>query len=143
MSNQELNINNLGKKIINIEKRISRIERVVFADNAPKIKGKALSIKEFLLTKELKDDGQKILAIAYFLEKYDGLTSFNVKDLATGFARAKEKAPRNLNDRINKIIGKTGYVMETREKKNNLKAWQLTNSGERFIEKSLPAKEKS
>lgn len=63
--------------------------------------------------------------------------------MASGFEKAKEKTPANINDRVNKIIANTGYIMETKEKKDNLKAWTLTNSGERFIEEDLPPKKES
>ena len=143
MNSQDLKINNLEKKIAEVEKRLSRIEDAISVGNVQKIKAKNLSIKEFILAKKPKDDSQKILAIAYFLEKYDGLSSFNAKDLVGGFEKAKEKMPANINDRVNKIIGNTGYIMEAREKKDNLKTWTLTNSGERFIDESLPPKQES
>lgn len=138
MDNQDLKIKNLEEKIAEMEKRLSRIESIVFVRNMPKTGGKTLSIKEFVLSKKPTDDSQKILVITYFLEKYDHAASFNAKDLARGFERAKEKMPANINDRVNKIIANTGYIMETKEKKDNLKAWTLTNSGERFVEENLP-----
>jgi len=143
MNSQDLKINNLEKKIAEMEKRLSRIEDAVSVGNVQKIEAKNLSIKEFILAKKPKDDTQKMLVIAYFLEKYEGLASFNTKDLASGFERAKEKIPANINDRANKIIGNTGYIMEAREKKDNLKTWTLTNSGERFVDEDLPPKQES
>lgn len=140
MNNQDLKIKNLEEKISEMEKRLSRVEGDIFAEAAPKAGSKNLSIKEFVLSKTPTDDSQKILVIAYFLEKYDHLTSFNAKDLTGGFERAKEKTPTNINDRVNKIIANIGYIMETKEKKDNLKTWMLTNSGERFVEENLPNK---
>lgn len=139
MINQDLKIKDLEEKIAEMEKRLSRVEGAVFAEATPKAGSKNLSIKEFVLSKKPTDDSQKILVIAYFLEKYDHLTSFNAKDLASGFEQAKEKTPANINDRVNKIIANTGYTMETKEKKDNLKTWTLTNSGERFVEENLPS----
>lgn len=139
MDNQNLKIKNLEEKIAEMENRLSRIEGVASIGNAPKRVDKTLSIKEFVLSKKPADDSQKILVAAYFLEKYDQSTSFNVKDLVKGFERAKERMPANINDRVNKIIANTGHIMETKEKKENLKAWTLTNSGERFVEENLPS----
>ena len=96
---------------------------------------KKISIKEFILAKQPKDDIQKTLIIGYFFEKNEGITSFNIKDLTNGFERAKEKIPTNINDKVNKNISK-GYIMSTKEKKDNLVAWVLTNSGEKFVKES-------
>lgn len=139
MDNLNSRIDNLEKKVAELDKRLSNIEGV--SDNTQKTGTKTLSMKEFILAKRPKDDTQKMLAIAYFLEKYESLAAFNAKDLASGFERAKEKMPANINDRANKIIANTGYVMEAREKKDNLKAWTLTNSGERFVDENMPTKQ--
>lgn len=137
----EKEISKLKNEIADLSKRVASIEKLITGPTQAQIK-KATSIKEFILDKKPKDESQKILVIAYFLEKYDGLTSsFNVRDLVSGFERAKEKMPANINDRVNKIIANTGYLMEAKEKKDNLKAWLLTNSGERFIDENLPPKE--
>ncbi len=139
MDNLNSKIDNLEKRVVELEKRLSGMGGV--SDNLQKTGAKTLSMKEFILAKKPKDDTQKMLAIAYFLEKYEGLVAFNAKDLASGFERAKEKMPANINDRANKIIASTGYVMEAREKKDNFKAWTLTNSGERFVDENMPTKQ--
>ncbi len=133
----EKEISKLKNEIVNLGDRVASIEKLITGPAQPHVK-KSISIKEFILTKKPKDDNQKILVIAYFLEKYDGLTSFNVKDLASGFEGAKEKTPANINDRVNKIIANKGHIMEAKEKKDNLNAWLLTNSGERFVDENLP-----
>lgn len=127
----------MEERVAALEGRIFDIEANV-TNTSQKVGAKTLSIKEYILAKRPIDDNQKILAIAYFLEQYDGLSSFNAKDLADGFSKAKEKAPANINDRANKIINKTGYLMEAKEKKDNLKAWLLTNSGEYFVSNNMP-----
>jgi hypothetical protein len=73
--------------------------------------------------------------IGYFLEKFEGLGQFNVNDVEDGFKEAREPAPRNLNEMVNKNIGK-GFMMESGEK-DGLKAWNLTNSGEAYVEKKV------
>ena len=139
MDDLSLKIDDLGKKIAELDKRISNIERDSSVEDMRKIGTKSLSMKEFMLSKKPKDDSQKILVIAYFLETYEGLSSFNVRDLISGFERAKEKMPANINDRVSKIIGNTGYIMEVKQKKDKLKAWLLTNSGEHFVNENLPS----
>lgn len=91
-----------------------------------------MSIKEFLLERAASDDVQKTLAIGYFLETQEGMSSFNKTDLEKGFRAAKETVPANINDKVNMSI-KNGHLMDAAEKKNSLKAWNLTSSGEKYL----------
>ena len=97
---------------------------------------KKISVKEFVLTKNAKDDQRRTLAIGYFLEKYGDSASFNIKDLDKCFREAKLKPPQNMNDKVNKNIVK-GYMMEAAEEKDNKKAWVLTNTGEKVVESNF------
>lgn len=113
------------------EKRISIIEKVF--QTRPEAVKKRISIKEFILSKKAKDDVQRTLSIGYYLEKYEALSSFNVRDLEKGFRDAKEKVPNNINLCVIANIRK-GHMMEEKGKKDRLKAWVLTNSGEGYLE---------
>lgn len=97
---------------------------------------KKLSIKEFLLSKKPNSDVQKALVIGYYLEKYEGYSSFNVPDLEKGFRSAKETVPNNINLCIIRNVQK-GHLAEAKEEKNNLKAWYLTNTGGIFVESNF------
>jgi len=89
--------------------------------------------KEFLMTREIKADTQKVLALGYFLEYMEGMESFNVNDLEAVFRAAKEKPPANMNDAVNKNIAR-GFLMEAAGKKDAKKAWCLTSTGEKYLE---------
>jgi len=128
----------IEKRIQDHEKRISELEELIISK--PEDFRKGISIKEFVLDKKPKSAVQKTLAIGYYLEKYENMPSFNVKDLEKGFREAKEIVPPNINDKVNQNIMK-GHIMELKEKKEGLKSWNLTNTGERFVEndfKDLP-----
>jgi len=56
--------------------------------------------------------------------------------LEKGFRDSKEKVPQNVPDKIQKNIAK-GHMMEAAEEKDELKAYVLTNSGEKFVEKDF------
>ena len=94
---------------------------------------KKLSIKEFILQKKPKSDIQKTLAIGYYLEKFRNFSSFNANDLKKGFREAREKIPPNIPDKIQKNIAK-GHMMEADAEKDGLKAYMLTESGEKLVE---------
>jgi hypothetical protein len=128
-------IKDIVNKLKDLESRISALE------GAPAKKtwseSKSLSVKEFLLTKKPTDDVQRTLVIGYYLEHFESMDRFNIRNLAEGFRLAKEPVPANINDKVNMNIRK-GHMMEAKEKKDKSKAWILTNSGEKFVEEGLP-----
>lgn len=130
---------NVEARLNEIEKRLMRIEAILAGPQhglpAP-AKIKRQSAKEFLLARNVKAETQKVLALAYFLEHVEGLTPFNVADLEAMFRQAREKLPKNMNDAVNKNIAR-GFLMQAREKKDSRKAWNLTATGERFVEDSM------
>jgi hypothetical protein len=123
------------KKILDDhEKRIAELEAVFRTSTEPV--QKRLSPKEFLISKKPKDDIQKTLLLGYYLERHRSLLAFNAKDLENVFREAKEAPPDNINDKVNKNVQK-GHIMDAGEKKDKMKAWNLTASGERFVEDGL------
>jgi hypothetical protein len=126
------------RKLEEHDKRISAIERSLQAN--PEAVKKRISIKEFILSKKPKNDVQRTLSVGYYLEKWEAISSFNIKDLEKGFRDAKEKVPNNINLCVTANIGK-GHMMEAKEKKGNLKAWVLTNSGEKYVEDDFQKQE--
>jgi hypothetical protein len=132
-----MNEDGVDLRLRKLEERVERLESLFGTRTADEVaKQRRLSAKEFLLSKNLKSETQKVLAVAYFLEREEGLTSFNVADLESAFRAAREKLPKNMNDAVNKNIAR-GFVMGASEKKDSKKAWQLTSTGERFVEHDL------
>lgn len=134
-----MNDDELIKRIEILEKRVDDLEntsQLPSTTTRTSVSNKKQSPKEFLLTKSVTGDVQKTLALAYYLESNEGMESFNVPDLQKTFRIAKEKLPKNLNDQINKNISR-GYLMDAEEKKDSLKAWTLTSTGEKFVEEEL------
>ena len=120
------------KKILeDHEKRIAHLESLTGDKKA--FSPKRVSIKEFLLSVRPEGDVMKTLCVAYYLEKFEGLDSFTTKDIEVAFRAGKEPVPENINYKIIKNIEK-GFLMEAQQKKNNLKAWNLTNSGEKYVQ---------
>jgi len=128
MSDEE--IIEIRKKLEEHEERISKLESV--SQTKLETVKKKISIREFILSKKPKNDVQKTLAVGYCLEKYENISPFNVKDLERGFIAAREKVPKNIGDKVQKNI-KKGHMMESKEEKDNLRTWILTNSGEKYI----------
>lgn len=121
----------------NIENRISHIEQkgsgaTIVSPTQPK-ETRKISMKEFLIEHVPSDGVQKTLAIGYFMETYEGMTSFNRVDIEKGFRAAKERVPANINDKVNMCI-KNGHMMEAEAKKDSMKAWILTRTGEDLVQ---------
>ncbi len=88
------------------------------------------------MTKNVESELQRVVALAFYLERQEGLDTFNVADLEGAFRSAREKVPKNLNDAVNKNIAR-GFLMGAAAKKDSKKAWQLTATGERYVETDL------
>jgi hypothetical protein len=122
--------------IRSLEERVARIEgggavvATVPVERAV-VGSKRMSVKEFLIECKPSNAVQSTLAIAHYLEIYDGMTSFNVTDLEAGFRAAKETVPQNINDKINMCV-KNGHIQEAKMKKDKKKAWEVTRTGEQY-----------
>lgn len=130
---------NLHERISSLEERVKKLEETLSSSVTSGTtigKKKKSSAKEFLMTKEIKTETQKVLVLGYFLEYVEGMESFNVNDLETAFRAAKEKLPKNMNDAVNKNIAR-GFLMEAAEKKESKKAWCLTTTGEKHLMNGL------
>jgi hypothetical protein len=133
-------IEELRKTLSYHETRISKLEDITSGRSVKTRKlpqgQKQLSIKEFLRLKSPKSKVHKTLAIGYYLERFDDMSSFNVDDIRISFKAAKEPAPSNIQAFINQNIS-NGHMMDFKEKKNKKKAYVLTNSGEEYVEKGF------
>lgn len=98
--------------------------------------GKKLSIKEFIIDRAPSNGVQMTLAIAYYLEMYDAISPVNAADLEKGFRSAREAVPVNINDKANMCV-RNGHLMEEKEKKDSMKAWVVTRSGEELVRKGF------
>jgi len=131
-----MNDEEIKKEFEEIKRRLDTLERKNKIDITSDNSSKKKSIKEFFIEKNPSKDYEKTLVIGYYLENYFGLKSFKVKDLEEGYKSAKEKAPGNINYKIVQNIQK-GYMMEVKEVDGKLKAWSLTNTGEKVIEEGF------
>lgn len=122
----------IKEKLDNHEKRIIALENLIGRDKSLTVPKKTISAKEFIIEVDAKDDVQRTAAFGLFLEKYMGFDRFNVKDIVDTFRKAREKPPSNASDKINKCI-KNGWFMEHQEKKDDMKAFMITNRGEKAI----------
>ncbi|WP_156464202.1 hypothetical protein [Afipia sp. Root123D2] len=126
----------LSARVLDLETRVRALEGLLQSSSPSAVKIKKQSAREFLTTKKATSEPLKVLVFGYFLEQHEGSQAFNVSDLDAIFRSAREAPPKNINDAVNKCVAR-GYLMEAREKKDSKKAWQLTSTGERFVEQEM------
>jgi hypothetical protein len=125
----------LLKRLEDLERRVAVLEKPASTPLPPQ-NAKPLSLREFMLSKSPQTEVDVAIVIAYYFEKHSGISSFTSEDLKNGFAQAKEPSPVNPSEVLAKNARK-GFIMEASEKKKGLKAWVLTNTGERYVENGL------
>lgn len=126
----------IKKRLNEFEERLSKLEGSYKAE--PKVMKKGVSINEFMRTQKTHGDVQKTLAVGYYLEKYEGLISFNAKDLESAFQRLKVPKSKTINFNYKAIKNiQQGYMTETKEKKDKQKAWIVTKPGEEYVERGF------
>lgn len=129
------------KRIELLEERIAKIEQLVeMADSGQTtIKTKKMSVREFLDKAHVNTQTDMVTFIAYYKEKYEGLSSFSIHDLLDGFRNAKEKSPVNINSLVNSNISRS-YFMPSPEKTGKLKRFELTNTGIKYVKEQIGEK---
>lgn len=101
---------------------------------APNEDSKKMSLSEFLKSKTSKSHGDKILLFGYYFEKIMGEHSFNMSDIEKCYLQARVPKTKNFRPYITGLI-RNGLIMDMDEKKDNKKAWTLTDTGLNYIEK--------
>lgn len=92
------------------------------------------TLGEFLDRKGNPEKHTDVVAIfAYWNFKKEGLEAFNVKDIINAYDKTRRPKPSNPNQIINQNVS-THIFAEAKEKKDNLKAWVITRTGENYVE---------
>lgn len=134
------NDNDLTQKLVDLEMRVLKIEEQLnsLAGAGPESSRniKRTSAGEFLSNATAKLAWEKTLVLAFYVEAVLKISPWNVDDLIKAFREAKEIAPKNLNDTVNKIIKKS-LAMEEKGNKGSKIAWVLTRTGESKVEELI------
>ena len=100
----------------------------VLAEGMPETLG------EFLDQKGNPKKHTEVVAVfAYWLFKVEKMNSFNVKDIVVCYDSVRKAKPTNPNQIINTDVASHLFAQAS-EKKEGLKAWILTRTGEEFVE---------
>lgn len=120
-----------------VEKKFKELISEDFKASLPKEPAKGglpETLGEFLDKKGNPKKHTDIIAVyAYWLFKKEGFQSFNVKDIVTCYDATRMPKPTNPNQIINTNVSSHVFA-EANEKKDGLKAWVITKTGEEFVE---------
>jgi hypothetical protein len=104
----------------------SALPQAPFRPEAP-----SLGINEFLAKVAPSTHPERVTAIAYHTYRSEG-ASITTKDIADAYTKARARKPQNIPEVIGTCVQR-GYLIEA-EKKNGLKSWTITPTGEAFID---------
>jgi hypothetical protein len=94
-----------------------------------------IQMSEFLARANIKIDTDRLVAILYH-HFYNGQASSTRTEILQAYSNARIKQPTNLSDVITRCI-KKGHIILATEQKEGKKTWQITQTGEKYIEKKL------
>lgn len=128
------------KELLELKQVISKEIPVSLENKSLDAGGKKVSLAEFLRTKKTKSHAEKILAFGYFLDKVKRDSLFNLDDIEACYKEARLPKTKNFSAYIAPLI-RDGYLMDAEERKDNKKAWTLTDSGLKYVESLAPEDE--
>lgn len=94
-----------------------------------------MQISEFLAQANIRTETTRVTAILYH-HFHNGQVSSTRAEILQAYSSARIRQPTNLSDVIARCI-RRGHIIEAPERKEGEKAWQITQTGEKYIEELL------
>lgn len=101
-------------------------------------KGKPASPSEFIKKLSPKNQSEKALVLAYYLEKVKSMDNFTTSDLTEVGREAKQPKFTNISDTVAKQV-QQGLLMGAGDKESG-RAYVLTTTGEEYVENLIGSK---
>lgn len=95
----------------------------------------SMALNEFLASKNPTSHKDRALLVAYYYlhSKNEPVTR---SELDEAYTLARMRRPKNLSDSIAKCVSK-GYLVDYQDRKEGNRAWQITRTGEKYIQEKL------
>lgn len=95
----------------------------------------SMTLNEFLASKNPTSHKDRVLLVAYYYlySKNEPVTRSEIDE---AYSLARMRRPKNISDIISKCVGK-GYFVDYRDGKEGNKAWQITQTGEKYVQEKL------
>jgi|GEM_PF-2017184 len=127
MPNSEQTRADLEAEVDELRERVERLESLVEDD--PESVEHVPDISTFVVDADPSSHPERALLVAFYLEEYEGQTTFTTNDIEDGYADARMQTPANLSDVLAGCEDK-GWVLENGEdEETQAKRRRLTNDG--------------
>lgn len=95
----------------------------------------SMALNEFLASRNPITHKDRVLLVAYYYlhSKNEPVTT---SEFDEAYTSARMPRPKNLADTIAKCVSK-GYLVDYRDGKEGKRAWQVTQTGEKYIQEKL------
>lgn len=95
----------------------------------------SMALSEFLALRKPITHKDRVLLVAYYYlhSKNEPVTT---SEFDEAYTSARMPRPKNLSDTIAKCVSK-GYLVDYRDGKEGKRAWQVTQTGEKYIQEKL------
>lgn len=96
----------------------------------------SMALNEFMASKRPTSHGDRVLLVAYYYlhSKNEPVTRAEISE---AYTIARTPRPQNLSDIIGKCVSK-GYLTEYPDGKDGRRAWQITHTGESYLQEEVP-----
>lgn len=103
------------------------------APTAPSRPEVAPQLNEFLASLALRSHTDTVEAMLYHALHHGATDRLTANEIAEAYAQTRRPRPRNLSDVVGDCI-RRGHVIDAPERKGGRRSWQITPSGERYVE---------
>ncbi len=95
----------------------------------------SMALNEFLASRKpiTHKDRVALVAYYYFHSKNEPVTTSEIDE---AYTLARMPRPKNLSDTIAKCVSK-GYLVDYRDGKGGKRAWQITQTGEKYLNEKV------
>jgi len=123
----------LEKRVEDLERRVRKLEEGEVSTASKDDITVPIEMSDFKKDFNPETYADKATVVARYLEKHEGLESFDRDDLNQGFKLCKWKRPANMSDIISKAAERKELFMRAGEQ-DGKKKWMLTETGEEYAE---------
>jgi len=94
-----------------------------------------MTLVEFLAPLKTASHRERVLAVMYYRQRYDGVDSLTAEQIKSGLERAR--APKWKSVNVPDVLAKSGELVDTTGREGAALLWKLTPSGEEHVREQL------
>src|SRR5688572_14111434 len=94
-----------------------------------------MTLVEFLAPLKTASHRERVLAVLYYRQRYDGMDALTVEQIKDGLERARAPQWRNVN--VADVLAKSGAYVDSPGRDGRALLWKLTQSGAEHVREKL------